>query len=128
MTLLKLWSLFDSRGLMSSRSNIYAKDDALTYSPSETFWKQLELYHASNGKVSLKDRSTRKFYMERTTTRFMSESSIADLEFGSWQMETAVLHPWTRWPSTPLLPPPAILPPHQVVTVDERFDARCAGM
>jgi dual specificity phosphatase 12 len=47
----------------------------LTYSPSETFWKQLELYHASNGKVSLKDRSTRKFYMERTTTKFMSESS-----------------------------------------------------
>jgi dual specificity phosphatase 12 len=55
-------------------------DSTLTCSPSETFWKQLELYHASNGKVSLKDRSTRKFYMERTTTKFMSESSITDLE------------------------------------------------
>jgi len=68
--------------------------------------------------------------MERTTTKFMSKSftNITELDLGSWQTETAVLHPWTRWPSTPLLPPPAILPPHQVVTVDERFDARCAGM
>lgn len=68
--------------------------------------------------------------MERTTTKFMSESfiNITELKLGSWQTETAVLHPWTRWPSTPLLPPPAILPPLQVVTVDERSDARCAGM
>jgi hypothetical protein len=71
---LKLLNLFASRGLMSSRSDFYSLNGALTYSPSETFWKQLELYHASNGKVSLKDRSTRKFYMERTTTKFMSES------------------------------------------------------
>jgi dual specificity phosphatase 12 len=39
-----------------------------------------------------------------------------------------VLPQWTRWPSIPLLLPSAILPPHQVDTADERFDARCAGM
>jgi hypothetical protein len=75
LILLKLLNLFVSRGLMWSRSSSSWEMEILMRSPSETFWKQLELYHASNGKVSLKDRSTRKFYMERTTTKFMSEAA-----------------------------------------------------
>ena len=75
MIRLKLLSLFDSKEPMSSWSTYRIAKGVLTLSPSETLWKQLELYHASNGKVSLKDRSTRKFYMERTTTKFMSEST-----------------------------------------------------
>ena len=39
-----------------------------------------------------------------------------------------MLPQWTRWPSIPLLLPSVTLQPHQVVTVDERSDARCAGM
>lgn len=47
----------------------------LSGSPSDTFWRQLELYHNANGKVSLKDKSTRRFYMERTVSTFMSALS-----------------------------------------------------
>jgi dual specificity phosphatase 12 len=41
-------------------------------SPSETFWYQLGLFYNADGKVSLRDRGTRQFYMERTATQFMS--------------------------------------------------------
>lgn len=41
--------------------------------PSETFWYQLGLFYNADGKVSLRDRSTRQFYMERTTSQFMSK-------------------------------------------------------
>lgn len=40
--------------------------------PSATFWHQLGLFYNTDGKVSLKDRSTRQYYMERTTTQFIS--------------------------------------------------------
>lgn len=41
--------------------------------PSATFWHQLGLFYNTDGKVSLKDRSTRQYYMERTTTQFISK-------------------------------------------------------
>jgi dual specificity phosphatase 12 len=41
--------------------------------PSETFWHQLGLYYRADGKVTLKDRSTRQWYLERTTGAVMSE-------------------------------------------------------
>lgn len=44
-------------------------------SPSDTFWYQLALFYNADGRVSLKDRQTRQFYMERTTSSFMSEQS-----------------------------------------------------
>lgn len=43
--------------------------------PSETFWHQLGLYYLADGKVTLKDRSTRQWYLERTTGYVMSESA-----------------------------------------------------
>jgi dual specificity phosphatase 12 len=42
--------------------------------PSETFWHQLGLYYRADGRVTLKDRSTRQWYLERTTGEVMSES------------------------------------------------------
>lgn len=41
--------------------------------PSETFWHQLGLYYQADGRVTLKDRSTRQWYLERTTGHVMSE-------------------------------------------------------
>lgn len=41
--------------------------------PSATFWHQLGLFYNTDGKVSLKDRSIRQYYMERTTTQFISK-------------------------------------------------------
>ncbi|WVW84652.1 hypothetical protein I302_106686 [Kwoniella bestiolae CBS 10118] len=40
--------------------------------PSETFWHQLGLFYNADGRVSLKDKSTRRFYMERTASQFMN--------------------------------------------------------
>ncbi|WVN85072.1 HAD hydrolase, family IIID [Cryptococcus depauperatus CBS 7841] len=45
--------------------------------PSATFWHQLGLFYNANGKVSLKDRSTRQYYMERTTTQFINGDGTA---------------------------------------------------
>lgn len=42
--------------------------------PSETFWHQLGLYYQADGRVNLKDRSTRRFFLERTTGYVMSKS------------------------------------------------------
>ncbi|EIW73571.1 hypothetical protein TREMEDRAFT_25665 [Tremella mesenterica DSM 1558] len=40
--------------------------------PSDTFWHQLGLFYNASGRVSLKDKSTRRWYMERTTSQFMN--------------------------------------------------------
>ncbi|KLT38873.1 phosphatases II [Cutaneotrichosporon oleaginosum] len=44
--------------------------------PSDTFWHQLGLYYLADGRVTLKDRSTRQFYLERTTGYVMSECIV----------------------------------------------------
>ena len=41
-------------------------------SPSDTFWHQLGLFYSADGRVTLRDRQTRQYYMERTTTQFLS--------------------------------------------------------
>lgn len=41
-------------------------------SPSETFWHQLGLFYNTGGRVTLRDRSTRQYYMERTTSQVLS--------------------------------------------------------
>lgn len=52
------------------------RDKRPVIEPSATFWYQLGLFYNTDGKVSLKDRSTRQYYMERTTTQFISESCL----------------------------------------------------
>lgn len=42
--------------------------------PSETFWHQMGLYYLADGRVTLKDRTTRQWYLERTTGFVMSRS------------------------------------------------------
>lgn len=42
--------------------------------PSETFWHQMGLYYLADGRVNLKDRTTRQWYLERTTGLVMSKS------------------------------------------------------
>ena len=89
------------------------------FSPSETFWYQLGLFWNADGRVSLKDRSTRQFYMERTTSQFMSESSAPclasllpslravltpDGEGGAPSMEKMAKFPATPSDSTPPTP------------------------
>ena len=49
-----------------------ATKGAYPRSPSETFWYQLGLFYNADGRVSLRDRSTRQYYMERTTSQFLS--------------------------------------------------------
>lgn len=41
--------------------------------PSDTFWYQLGLFYNIDGKITHKDKSTRQYYMERTTSQFKSE-------------------------------------------------------
>lgn len=45
--------------------------------PSETFWHQLGVYHQAKGRVTMKDRSTRQFYLERNTGMVLSKSIAA---------------------------------------------------
>lgn len=47
--------------------------------PSDTFWHQLALFYNADGRVSLRDRDTRQFYMERTTTSFMNRGGAPDV-------------------------------------------------
>lgn len=63
--------------------------------PSATFWYQLGLFYNTDGKVSLKDRSTRQYYMERTTTQFISESCLDVFLSWSWSNLTTFLR--FRW-------------------------------
>lgn len=47
--------------------------------PSETFWHQLGLYYLADGRVNMKDRATRQWYLERTTGMVMSEWACVHL-------------------------------------------------
>ncbi|WVQ96675.1 hypothetical protein IAU59_003781 [Kwoniella sp. CBS 9459] len=66
--------------------------------PSETFWHQLGLYYNADGRVSLKDKSTRRFYMERTASQFMNGDGSAPL------MDKMAKYPATPTPSNPPTP------------------------
>ncbi|WVF69173.1 hypothetical protein IAT40_003948 [Kwoniella sp. CBS 6097] len=66
--------------------------------PSETFWHQLGLFYNADGRVSLKDKSTRRFYMERTASQFMNGDGSAPL------MDKMAKYPATPSPSNPPTP------------------------
>ncbi|OWT39927.1 dual specificity phosphatase 12 [Cryptococcus neoformans Bt1] len=66
--------------------------------PSATFWHQLGLFYNTDGKVSLKDRSTRQYYMERTTTQFINGDGTAP------SMEKMAKYPASPSPSNPPTP------------------------
>ncbi|KAK8858581.1 hypothetical protein IAR55_002810 [Kwoniella newhampshirensis] len=66
--------------------------------PSSTFWHQLGLYYNADGRVSLKDRSTRQFYMERTTSQFMNGDG------GAPSIDKMAKYPGTPSPSNPPTP------------------------
>jgi hypothetical protein len=70
-------------------------------SPSATFWHQLVLLYNADGRFTLRDRSTRQYYMERTTSQFLSKLRLHVLEtlLKHLQMEMEVLHLLTRWRS-----------------------------
>ncbi|CAK9780791.1 unnamed protein product [Cutaneotrichosporon oleaginosum] len=65
--------------------------------PSDTFWHQLGLYYLADGRVTLKDRSTRQFYLERTTGYVMNEG-------GAPSTEHMAKYPATPTPSQPATP------------------------
>ncbi|ORX40074.1 hypothetical protein BD324DRAFT_616140 [Kockovaella imperatae] len=65
-------------------------------SPSDTFWYQLGLFHNADGRVSLRDRSTRQYYMERTTNEFMNGNGGAP-----------AMDKMAKYPATPTLSRPA---------------------
>ncbi|WRT67788.1 uncharacterized protein IL334_004762 [Kwoniella shivajii] len=66
--------------------------------PSETFWHQLGLFYNADGRVSLKDKSTRRFYMERTASQFMNGDG------GAPSMATMAKYPATPSASNPPTP------------------------
>nr|XP_031864201.1 uncharacterized protein CI109_000113 [Kwoniella shandongensis]KAA5531273.1 hypothetical protein CI109_000113 [Kwoniella shandongensis] len=66
--------------------------------PSDTFWHQLGLFYNADGRVSLKDRSTRQFYMERTTSQFMNGDG------GAPSIDKMAKYPGTPSPSNPPTP------------------------
>ncbi|WVQ83062.1 hypothetical protein IAT38_005200 [Cryptococcus sp. DSM 104549] len=66
--------------------------------PSATFWHQLGLFYNADGRVSLRDRSTRQYYMERTTTQFINGDGTAP------SMEKMARYPATPSPSNPPTP------------------------
>ncbi|KAE8538815.1 hypothetical protein D1P53_005180 [Cryptococcus gattii VGV] len=66
--------------------------------PSATFWYQLGLFYNTDGKVSLKDRSTRQYYMERTTTQFINGDGTAP------SVEKMAKYPASPSPSNPPTP------------------------
>ncbi|KAL1412864.1 tyrosine protein phosphatase yvh1 [Vanrija albida] len=57
--------------------------------PSETFWHQLGLYYLADGRVNMKDRSTRQWYLERTTGMVMNQGAAPSTEH------------MARYPATP---------------------------
>ncbi|KAI9632039.1 uncharacterized protein MKK02DRAFT_21395 [Dioszegia hungarica] len=66
--------------------------------PSETFLHQLGLFHSGDGKVTLRDRSTRHFYMERNATSFMNGQT------SSPAVDKMAKYPATPTPSAPASP------------------------
>lgn len=66
--------------------------------PSETFRYQLGLFHQGDNKVTLKDRSTRHFYMERNATFFMNGQT------SSPATDKMARYPATPTPSQPATP------------------------
>ncbi|WVR06350.1 hypothetical protein IAU60_003381 [Kwoniella sp. DSM 27419] len=66
--------------------------------PSETFWHQLGLFYNADGRVSLKDKSTRRFYMERTASQFMNGDGSAP------PLDKMAKYPATPTPSNPPTP------------------------
>ncbi|KAK4683654.1 dual specificity phosphatase 12, partial [Tremellales sp. Uapishka_1] len=66
--------------------------------PSDTFWHQLGLLYNADGRVSLKDRSTRQFYMERTASQFMNGDGSAP------PLDKMAKYPATPTQSTPSTP------------------------
>ncbi|WOO77405.1 Tyrosine-protein phosphatase YVH1 [Vanrija pseudolonga] len=57
--------------------------------PSETFWHQLGLYYLADGRVTMKDRATRQWYLERTTGMVMNQGAAPSTEH------------MARYPATP---------------------------
>ncbi|KAL7423165.1 tyrosine protein phosphatase yvh1 [Cryptotrichosporon argae] len=66
--------------------------------PSDTFWYQLGLYYNADGKVTLRDRPTRQFYMERTTSQIMNGDG------GPPALDKMARYPATPSPSNPPTP------------------------
>ncbi|WWD04856.1 hypothetical protein V865_002927 [Kwoniella europaea PYCC6329] len=66
--------------------------------PSETFWHQLGLFYNADGRVSLKDKSTRRFYMDRTASQFMNGDG------GAPAIDQMAKYPLTPSPSNPPTP------------------------
>lgn len=65
--------LMRAQGLDPVDAVSYLRECRPVVDPSETFWYQLGLYGQAQGRVTLKDRSTRQFYLERTTGLVMSK-------------------------------------------------------
>ncbi|KGB74935.2 dual specificity phosphatase 12 [Cryptococcus deuterogattii R265] len=74
------------------------RDKRPVIEPSATFWYQLGLFYNTDGKVSLKDRSTRQYYMERTTTQFINGDGTAP------SVEKMAKYPASPSPSNPPTP------------------------
>ncbi|WWC62551.1 uncharacterized protein I303_105147 [Kwoniella dejecticola CBS 10117] len=74
------------------------RDKRPVVDPSETFWHQLGLFYNADGRVSLKDKSTRRFYMERTASQFMNGDG------GAPSIDTMAKYPMTPTASNPPTP------------------------
>ncbi|WWC88685.1 uncharacterized protein L201_003598 [Kwoniella dendrophila CBS 6074] len=74
------------------------RDKRPVVDPSETFWHQLGLFYNADGRVSLKDKSTRRFYMERTASQFMNGDG------GAPSIDTMAKYPATPSASNPPTP------------------------
>nr|XP_019012744.1 uncharacterized protein I206_02239 [Kwoniella pini CBS 10737]OCF51525.1 hypothetical protein I206_02239 [Kwoniella pini CBS 10737] len=74
------------------------RDKRPVVDPSETFWHQLGLFYNADGRVSLKDKSTRRFYMDRTASQFMNGDG------GAPSIETMAKYPMTPTASNPPTP------------------------
>lgn len=77
--------------------------------PSPTFWHQLGLYYQADGRVNLKDRSTRQWYLERTTGQVMSES---DWCIGGPGAEITMTSPRRHQPPHMKVADEILSPPH----------------
>ena len=66
--------------------------------PSDTFMEQLAVYHKANARVSLRDRDTRRFFMNRMTTDFLNGDG------GAAPVDKMAKYPATPTPSNPATP------------------------
>ncbi|GMK53971.1 hypothetical protein CspeluHIS016_0105570 [Cutaneotrichosporon spelunceum] len=75
----------------------FLRDRRPVVDPSDTFWHQLGLYYLADGKVTRKDRSTRQWYLERTTDHVMNAGRAPTTDH-------MAAYPSTPTPSQPATP------------------------